>query len=110
MVSPAHQTVDGAGKLDSQRLGHNGESIPTTTEMTGTNRALDAARPSRRQKRLSIKGLFDRMAFSPLEGAIVRNEANYNVGSVGFFFLLGTPLNGAFALCALSLVEWRPEA
>jgi hypothetical protein len=37
------------------------------------------------------------------------NQANYAVGSVGFFYLLGTSLNGAVALGALALVKWRPQ-
>ncbi len=60
------QMVDGAGKLDAQRSGHNGQFIPTTSEMTGPNRTLDAARPGRRQKQRLIKRLFDRIAFSHL--------------------------------------------
>jgi hypothetical protein len=41
----------------------------STTEMTGTNRALDAARASQKEKQLLIKRLFDGDAFSLLTRA-----------------------------------------
>jgi hypothetical protein len=36
------------------------------------------------------------------------NPDTFKSGSVGFFYLLGTSLNGAVALGSLLLVQWRP--
>lgn len=49
---------------------------------------------------------------SAYEGAGRMSAANpdtFKVGSVGFFFLLATSLNGAVALGCLLLVQWRPR-
>lgn len=37
------------------------------------------------------------------------NPDTFKAGSVGFFYLLGTSLNGAVALGALGLVQWQPK-
>ncbi len=41
--------------------------------------------------------------------SIEAHEAQYEVGSVGFFYLLGTSLNGACALGSLAAIQWAPR-
>ncbi len=47
MVSPAHQMAEGAGKLNSQRSGHNGQFIPTTTASCSGHYSLSIVRTGR---------------------------------------------------------------
>ena len=47
-------------------------------------------------------------AYAGVGRLVIENEQHYSVGSVGFFYLLATSLNGAVCLAALLLVKWQP--
>ncbi len=48
-------------------------------------------------------------AYVETESMAATGGAKYEVGSVGFYYLLGCSLNGAVAAGALAIVKWRPS-
>ncbi len=48
-------------------------------------------------------------AYAAAARMAMANPEAFKSGSVGFFYLLGTSLNGAVALGSLALVQWKPQ-